>query len=239
MVIDIHSHIIPEIDDGATSWEECFEMCDLAWKDGVRTIVATPHAFNGVYGHEGQDITAEIKFLNEKLKERAIGLSVVAGAEVHSRPDIPELLEKDISLTLNSNGHYFLLEFPHTTIPPNVKNLIFQLTLKRFIPIIVHPERNTYLQNHLDEFESFVDQGAMCQVTAMSITGRFGKKAEEASLELLDRDLIHFIASDTHSIKARPPVLSEAYKKVTSLVGEEKAKEIFETNPDRAIKGLL
>ena len=238
-MIDIHSHIIPNIDDGSESWDETLDMCRMAWSDGIKTIAATPHAYNGVYGHEGQDIREEMTVLKSRLKEEGIGLDVVPGAEVHSRPDLPLLLEKNKALTLNANGHYFLLEFPHNSLPPNVKQLIFELNLKQFIPVIAHPERNKMIQEDISILEGYLDQGAYCQVTAMSITGKFGDKAHACAMKLMERDWIHAVASDTHSMKGRPPLLSEAYSKVKELKGIEKAKELFETNPRKFLNGEL
>lgn len=238
-MIDIHTHVIPGVDDGPQSWGEAIEMCRMAWEDGTKVMVATPHAYNGLYGQEGQDISEEIVVLKHKLKACGIGLEILRGAEIHSRPDLPEILERMPTLTLNSSGNYFLLEFPHTFIPPNVEQLIFQLTLKGFIPIIAHPERNMQVQRDVSLIEALIEKGALCQVTAMSISGHFGQRASKCVEELLQSEFVHLVASDAHSVENRPPVLSEAYRVVEKKMGNKKAKELFELNPGKIVRGEL
>jgi len=233
-VIDIHSHIIPGVDDGAASWEEAVQMCRMAEQDGTHVLVATPHVFNGMEsnGHHFENALHQLK---RRLDEEEIELEILLGAEVHCRPDLPDLLEQDISLTLNGNGRYFLLEFPHSIIPPNSDQLIFQLVTKNLIPIIVHPERNTYLQSHLNLLADFIKQGVLCQITAMSLTGGFGLKAMECARELLKRNWVHIIASDAHNKRVRQPLLSKAREDVKKNFGFTKAQELFETTPRKVL----
>ena len=233
-MIDIHSHIIPGVDDGAASWEEAVRMCRMAEQDGINVLVATPHVFNGMEsnGHHFEDALYQLR---RRLDEEEIELEILLGAEVHCCPDLPNLLEQEISLTLNGNGRYFLLEFPHSIVPPNSDQLIFQLLTKNLIPIIVHPERNTYLQNHLDLLADFVKQGALCQITAMSVTGDFGLKAEECAHKLLKRNLVHMIASDAHNEATRKPLLSKARENIRKNFGFDKAQELFETTSRKVL----
>jgi len=234
-VIDIHSHIIPGVDDGAASWEEAVRMCRMAEQDGINVLVATPHVFNGMASTNGHHFEDALYQLKRKLDEEEIELEILLGAEVHCRPDLPNLLEQEISLTLNGNGRYFLLEFPHSIVPPNSDQLIFQLITKNLIPIIVHPERNMYLQSHLNLLADFIKQGALCQITAMSLTGGFGLKAMECARELLKRNLVHIIASDAHNEVARQPLLSKVREDVRKNFGFAKAHEFFETTPRKVL----
>ncbi|MBI4397832.1 MAG: tyrosine protein phosphatase [Candidatus Omnitrophica bacterium] len=238
-MIDIHSHIIPGIDDGAQSWEEAHRICEMAFEDGTQVIVATPHAYNGMYGHEGQDIHEAVGKLNQELRDRNIDLEVIPGAEVHARPDLVDILRQNPALTLNASRRYFLLEFPHAHIPRNVRQFLFDLGVGGFIPIIAHPERNLELQNDPDLVEDLVNRGSLCQITAMSVMGQFGARAEKLALELLERDCVFVVASDTHSAKSRPPYLSGAYAKIKQNYGEKKAKELFEINPRKVIEGAI
>lgn len=236
-MIDLHSHIIPGIDDGACSWEEAVTMCRMAWEDGTKVLAATPHALNGVYHTEGSVVSGHITLLKEKLEAEGIGLDIVQGAEVYSIPELPLILCEEPMLTLASHGRYFLLEFPHTAIPPNADRLIFELQIRHFIPIIVHPERNLYFQQDPDSLERFLGQGAYCQVTAMSFTGGFGERPRQCAYDLLKRDMVHAVASDAHNMRGRPPVLSGARKAVREYAGEEKARELFETFPKKVLNG--
>ena len=238
-MIDIHSHIIPNIDDGARSWEESLTMCKMAWEDGTKVLVATPHVFNGVYENRGDRISTELDELRKRLRTEKIELEVLQGAEVYSCPNLPKLLEENPALTLNGTKRFFLLEFPHSVLPPHADQLIFQLTLKNLIPVIVHPERNLHVQSNAALLEGLIRQGALCQITAMSLTGGFGVRASECAYELLRRNCVHVVASDTHGMKGRPPIMSEARKKVAEYAGAEKAKELFETFPGKILAGEI
>ena len=236
-MIDLHSHIIPGIDDGAGSWEEAIAMCRMAWEDGTKTLAATPHVFNGVYQSEGALVTGQIAILEEKLEVEGIGLTLVQGAEVYSVPDLPLILHEEPKFTFNEGKRYFLLEFPHTTVPPHADQLIFQLQICHFVPIIAHPERNLYFQRNPESLERLLDQGAFSQVTAMSFTGGFGERARECAYELLRRNMVHAVASDAHNMKSRPPLLSQARKAVREYAGEKKAQELFELFPQMVLSG--
>ena len=236
-MIDIHSHIIPEIDDGATSLEEALSMCRMAWEDGTKAIVATPHTLNGIYQPEGTQVADQITALQDQLREEDIGLEIFQGAEVYSCPDLPLILKEEPTLTLNGQGKYFLLEFPHSIIPPQADQLIFQLKIRNFTPIIVHPERNMYVQSNIELLARLVEYGAFSQATAMSFTGGFGSRARECAYELLRRGLVHVIASDAHNASGRPPILSRAYQLILECAGAQKARDLFETFPRKILSG--
>ena len=236
-MIDLHTHIIPGVDDGARSWEEAVTMCRMAWKDGIKIMVATPHAFNGLYDYQSDHILDRMAMLRERLQEEGIELTVLQGAEVYSRPDLPSLLDRNPALTLNQGGRYFLLEFPHSVIPPNSAELIFQLKLKNIVPIIAHPERNLRIQENVSVLEEFVRLGALCQLTAMSFTGGFGQRARECANVLLDKGCVHVVASDAHGVKRRPPILSEAWSYVSDRLGVSRARELFELFPQKVLSG--
>jgi protein-tyrosine phosphatase len=235
-MIDVHSHILPGVDDGARSWEEAISMCRMAWEDGVHMMAATPHVFNGVYEYDPAEFENHIEHLNEHLSREKIPLEVVLGAEVFCRLDLPAVLDEHPALTLNRGKRYFLLEFPHHAVPPNSDQLIFRLLLKALIPVIVHPERNLYFQEHIDLLERFVRSGALCQVTAMSLTGKFGSRIAQFARSLLERDCVHVVASDAHGIRGRPPILSEARTLIQEQFGEERARSLFETMPEMMIQ---
>ncbi len=238
-MIDLHSHIIPGIDDGAKSWEEAVAMCRMAWENGTELLVATPHVFNGLYQPSTVSISEHIDLLKERLRNECIELEIMQGAEVHACPDLPLLLAEEPKLTLNANGRYFLLEFPHSIIPPSADQFIFRLVIKNFTPIIVHPERNLYIQRNIELLERLLRHGAVCQVTAMSFTGGFGPHARKCAYELLRRDLIHVVASDAHNMNGRSPQLSEARKTIQARVGVKKTQELFETRPQKILNGEI
>ena len=238
-MIDLHSHVIPGIDDGAKSWEEAIAMCRMAQADGTELLVATPHMFNGLYQPSTSSVTKNIDLLKKRLRSERIGLEVMQGAEVHACPDLPLLLKEEPKLTLNGKSRYFLLEFPHSVIPPGADQFVFQLVIKNLIPIVAHPERNLYVQRNVKLLEHLLQHGAICQVTAMSFTGGFGPRARECAYELLRRNLVHVVASDAHNITGRPPHLSEARKAVQECVGSKRARELFETHPRKILNGEI
>ena len=238
-MIDIHSHIIPGVDDGAESWEEAVEMCRLAWTDGIKVVVATPHALNGVYLSDKDFIAGQIKELKNRISQENIGLEILQGAEVYSSPDLPLILTEEPSFTFSSNGRYFLLEFPHSVIPPYSEQLIFQLCLRNLVPIIVHPERNLHVQGNTSILERLLAQGAFCQVTAMSVTGGFGRRAQECAHSLLKKRLVHAVASDAHNMKRRQPILSKARRVIEELMGHDTAQQLFEVFPKKVLSGEI
>lgn len=238
-MIDLHSHIIPAIDDGAQSWEEAISMCRMAWEDGIQIIAATPHVFNGVYQPDIANIVDQCAQLQNRLRSEKISIQIIPGAEVHSCINLPELLRAQPTLTMNGKGRYFLLEFPHTTLPPNAEQFIFELMLHDYVPIIAHPERNARIQDDASLLEKLVSRGALCQVTAMSLTGNFGKRAKECVYKLLRSGCVHLVASDAHGTVTRPPILSKARQQMLECVGADKTRELFEVFPKKILEGEL
>ncbi|MBI4373189.1 MAG: hypothetical protein HY585_05665 [Candidatus Omnitrophica bacterium] len=235
-MIDLHSHILPSLDDGAHSWEEAISMCQMAWEDGIQIIAATPHFLNGVYDVDVAAITVQCEELRDRLRRENVPIEVVQGAEIYSCVNLPKLLKAESILTLGGGGCYFLLEFPHSIVPPNAEQLIFELALKGLIPVIAHPERNLHIQGDTAILERLVSQGAFCQVTAMSLTGAFGRRAEECVYQLLEKGCVHLVASDAHGTHARPPILSEARRHVLKYAGARRARELFEEFPKKILE---
>lgn len=236
-MIDIHCHILPNLDDGAGSLEESLDMCRIAVKDGVKTIVATPHQQNGVYQNSSKGILNAVTALRATLKKEQIPLELLPGADVHIDVDTAEKILAGEIMTVNNNQRYFLLEFPAHSIPPNIEKLIFNLVVKNIIPILTHPERIAEVQEHPNRIYDIVAMGVLSQITAMSITGGFGSRAQKCAKTLLKHNLAHIIASDAHSKDYRPPILSEAVNVVSRMLGEERALEMVETFPQQVIRG--
>ncbi len=237
MMIDLHCHLLPELDDGAKNLEDSLKMCSIAAEDGIKTIVATPHTMDGVYVNEKQTIKNAVQALNKKVEEKKIPLNILPGADVHINVDLLDLLKEGKAITINDNQRYLLLEFPHRSVPPNIKNLIFDLNIQNLMPIITHPERNMVLQNDLDLLYELVLQGSMLQITALSLVGEFGPGAEKCCCELLKNNLVHVIATDAHSPESRPPVLSIGVEKAAKIIGEEMAQALVTSNPEAIIQG--
>ena len=236
-MIDIHSHIIPEVDDGPPDWPTAIEMCRLAALDGVKSMVATPHMLDGLYNVDRQLIIKKVAELQTRLGQENIDLEVLPGADVHIDFEFVELLRRGELLTINDTGKYILVEFPHEVLPRSIENLLFSIQVAGVIPIITHPERHSEVQRKIDIVYRWVEAGNLIQVTAASMTGEMGKAAKQCSLQLLKAGLVHLVASDAHSSTWRPPGLSKARQVVTNLVSEELGNEIFVTRPQLVIEG--
>lgn len=218
-MIDLHCHILPGIDDGASDWDTAVEMARIAAADGIHTIVATPHhksiAHNDIATIER--LTGE---LNERLQAENIDIDILPGAETHYYAEFAEDLKNGDILPLN-HSRYVYLELPHQQVPRYIDEMVFEIVVQGYTPIIPHPERNREIRENPDLLYSLVDAGAISQVTAGSITGYYGSEVEKFSLQLFKHHLSHVIASDAHGVNRRKPVLSEAYDRLRKTLGRE------------------
>jgi len=217
-MIDIHCHILPDMDDGARSLEESLEMAQRAVEDGIQEMVATPHSLDGVYTHRVEDIVPAVKALQETLSENRLDLKLHPGSDVHLATHMVQRIESREACTINDAGKFILLELPSQMVPNGVKDEIFRLKLNGVTPIITHPERNAVIQHDPDVLYELIQMGALAQVTAMSLTGDFGEFIARTSEILVRHRLIHVIATDAHSAQDRPPVLSGAILKAADIL---------------------
>ncbi|HCL89926.1 MAG TPA: tyrosine protein phosphatase [Candidatus Atribacteria bacterium] len=235
-MIDIHSHILPNMDDGASSWGISLKMCQQAYEDGIKTIVATPHTLNGIYDNNPKSIEEKVKILNQKLKENNISLQVLPGSEVHLSADIIEKIKKQKILTLNKTN-YILLEFPHTQVPLHIEEILFQIQIMGITPIFSHVERNLEFQRKPYLLANLIQKGALAQLTAASLCGGFGSNTRKFAQKLLANDLIYCIASDAHSDSksGRNPILSKEVAEASKIIGQNAALDLVQTNPQKII----
>ena len=234
-MVDIHSHILSNVDDGARSLEESVEMCRSSAADGVSVMVATPHAHDGVHKtHDPEFLRQKVAELNSKLGGSP---RVVLGCELRFTHALVRQLCDTHSAPTIAGGPYALVEFPHSVVPPGSEHPLFELMNNRITPIIAHPERNLMLLNEPERFYELVSLGVLGQMDTGSITGQFGKKVQQASRIMLENGLIHFIASDCHNTRNRLPGMSAAVASTAEVVGEEYAHAIAEDNPAAAVAG--
>jgi len=231
-MIDIHSHIIPGVDDGSPDMRTSMDMAVIAVGDGIKTIVATPHIQSEILSPDM--IREKVEALNERFSETGIPLSVVVGGEVASF--LPISLMKNFSI--NNNG-YILLEFPHTHLPFSAKETILNLMSEGMKVIIAHPERNPTVIKNPDTLIDIVEAtGAATQITANSITGAFGPSIKSCAKHLLKKKMVSVIASDAHSAGFRKPSLTEGMNAAAKIVGQEQAEKMVYKNPLAVILGL-
>ncbi|MDF1593681.1 MAG: hypothetical protein P1P89_19405 [Desulfobacterales bacterium] len=234
-MIDLHCHILPGIDDGAADVSESIEMARQAVVDGIHTVVATPHSLNDVYYNPLEKVTDLLKNLREVLAAERLALKICPGSDARICLGMAERVAAEEALTINLNGRYILAEFPSQVIPAESRNELFKLKLNNITPIITHPERNLVFQNRLDFLYELVEMGSLIQITAMSVTGELGEAAMACAHELLKRRLVHVIASDAHSSRHRPPILSQAVEAAAHVIGDEKTARAMVTDWPAAI----
>ena len=241
-MIDLHNHILCGLDDGPETMEESIAMCRIAYADGIRSIVATPHTLNGVYRNNRTDILARVVELTERVSESSLcrpddQLNTLPGADIHLDTEIPGLLMQDTLMTLGDGKRFLLIEFPSQGIPFGAEQILFQLMAMRVYPIITHPERNLEIMRKPGRYSDMIRGGCLGQVTAMSLLGGFGPETRRFSEELVARRLVHFIATDAHSTNGRAPVLSGAVRAASKIVGREEADRMVRDYPAAILEG--
>jgi protein-tyrosine phosphatase len=236
-MIDIHTHILPGIDDGVETEDEAVEFARVARADGVRTIVATPHCKEGFYENGRDAILARVARLAQRLKEERIDVELVPGAEVHICPDLEDRIADGRAPTLADNGKTLLLELSLSQNPVQLENLVFQLKLAGIEILFAHPERIRYFQDDVKRYEEVVRLGAYGQITTGSVLGIFGSEAAEFSRLLLERGLVHIVASDAHNTRGRPPILSEAVRAMAEMIGETRSLQMAHEAPASLLRG--
>lgn len=236
-MIDLHCHLLPGIDDGASDLAASLEMARIAVADGITTIACTPHIYPGLYENTAQGIRVAIKALQSELDAAGIALRLVEGADVHLAPDLLESLRADRVPTLNGT-RYLLLEPPHHVAPPRFEEQVFKLISHGYVPLITHPERLTWIEDNYAVFLRVAKGGAWLQITAGALTGRFGKRPRYWAQKLIDEGPVHIIASDAHSVHRRPPLLAEAQAIAARQVGDSEAWAMVRERPRGVIENV-
>lgn len=236
-MIDVHNHMLPSLDDGASNWEMSLRMARIALEDGIQGVVCTPHWVQGCYENTRSIVLDAVSELRRRLSDQNIPLNVYPGSELHLDFALPQRLAEIQLTTLNDTGRYALIELPTGIVPPNLKTLFRELIHLNITPIISHPERNLALTRNPARLLRWVEMGVLTQVTAASLLGRFGPQIQAFSISLLEHNLVHVVASDAHSPNGRTPRLSEAREEVCRLTGEDTATELFVENPQKIILG--
>lgn len=229
-MIDLHCHLLPGIDDGAPDLETALEMARVAVADGIATTACTPHIYPGLYDNDGPGIRAAVAALQHQLDQAAIPLRLVVGADVHLAPDMVEGFRSGHLVTLDES-RYFLFEPPHHVAPPRIEESAFKLLAAGLVPVVTHPERLSWIDTHYEVFARMAHGGCWMQLTAGSVTGRFGRRVKYWSERMLDEGLVHLLATDAHNLRNRAPLLAEAREAVARRLGEDEATHMVLTRP--------
>lgn len=236
-MIDLHSHILPGIDDGAKTLEISLEMARIAVADGTTVMACTPHIYPGMYMNDSGGIQAERDKLQKALDVFKIPLKLVVGADAHLVPELLDGLKTGRVPTINGS-RYFLLEPSHHVAPPHFEASVFNIMAAGFQPVITHPERLVWIENHYPVFEALAKRGVWMQITAGALLGKFGKPARRWSERLLDDGYVHLIASDAHTTNMRNPQMAEAVQRAASLVGAEEARRMVYDRPQAILDNV-
>jgi protein-tyrosine phosphatase len=236
-VIDLHTHILPGVDDGVTTMEEAVAFARVAAADGIRTIVATPHYRDGFYMNPRDEVLAGVAALRATLAGEGIAVEILPGAEVHVCADLVERVRAGHAPTLADNGRTVLFELSMSQYPFELANLVYRMRLAGLQVLFAHPERIRYFQDDVRRYEEVVRLGAFGQLTSGSALGLFGSEIEEFSEELARKGLVHVIASDAHNTRGRSPVLSRAVERVGTWVGAGLAGRMVDDIPRAFLDG--
>ncbi len=232
-VLDIHYHLLFGLDDGPKTIEESLQLAEASIAEGVTHIVCTPHA-NHEFAFQTGINEERLALLNERLGGR---ITLGLGCDFHlSYDNIADALHNRDKYTINGK-RYLLVEFPNGMIPSLISEWLYQFNVNGIVPIITHPERNSELAAKPERMAEWMRSGCLIQVTAGSLMGRFGRMAAATSDSLLKKNWVHFVASDAHSLKSRPPAMGEAYKILASSFGRDTADRLCLYNPRAAFNG--
>jgi len=233
-MIDIHCHILPDVDDGARSWDISLRMCAMAAEDGIEHIVATPHA-NSEYVYDRAYLQSVLEELQRRIGTR---LELSLGCDFHfSYENIQDALRDPHRFTIGDTG-YLLVEFSNFSIPPATGENLSNLIREGMTPILTHPERNPILQHSPELILEWAGLGCLVQVTGSALTGRWGRRARAVAEWLLEKNAVHVLATDAHGTDDRTPLLSSGRDAATNIVGKERAIALVDDNPRAIVSGL-
>jgi protein-tyrosine phosphatase len=241
VVIDLHAHLLPGLDDGPRSIEQSLALCRALLDQGVTCAVATPHMFDGVYEVPREAVYDGVRALAARLAQAGVPLRVLPGADIRVDGRVLEAARAGELVCLGGRApppeQYVLLELPADLIPPGFDWFLDELGRAGYAPVLSHPERSAVFQGDRAALEEFCDAGMLVQVSVGSLTGDFGRRARASAREMLRRGLVHVLASDCHDLKRRPPRLAEGLAEAARLIGPGAARALVEANPAAILAG--
>lgn len=233
-MMDIHCHILPEIDDGATSWEVSLMMVKHAVEQGVGGIIATPHYIPGELEYPKEIVYEKVEMLQEKVNAAGLACTIYPGMELYLSARLISDLEQGKVIPL-ADSQYLLVEFPGRCMPANLINLLYEIRIRGFVPIVAHPERNGDILERPEMVNQLLEQQAFLQVNASSILGRNGKQAQKIAHEFVQQGIVSFVASDGHSMGTRAIHLEETVSVIKGLTNEGMLAKMYWENANRIV----
>lgn len=210
-MIDIHNHILPDIDDGPKNETDMLELLKQATTQGITEIIVTPHHLHPRYNTPIEKVKSCLNHIQNLAEVQKLNLKFYYGQEIR----ITDQILKDIDhkdITGINDSRYLLIEFPSNEVPHYTDQLFFELQSKGFIPIIAHPERNKAITQNLDILYDLINKGALSQITTSSLAGISGKKIRKLAIQMIENNLTHFIGSDAHNTEIRPFLMNDLFK---------------------------
>lgn len=234
-MIDFHTHILPNIDDGSRNIKETFNLIQEAKQVGFESIILTPHYIEGYYETHTREREVWLNAIYEDLKTKNIDINLYLGNEIYLTENIIKLLEEGKATTIN-NTNYVLFELPMHNEPLNLYNIIYEIMQYKLVPVLAHPERYSFVQKEPELVYDLVKKGVLMQCNYGSIIGQYGEKAQTIVKKLLENNLVHFLGSDVHRENTIYPLIPEALKRIEEITGKEKLEKMTTENPQLVLR---
>lgn len=232
---DIHSHILPGIDDGAQSLTETVKMLHIAHKEGIRSIITTPHFHEGRFRISKKQIREALHKVEQAIKDENLDISLYLGNEIYYSQSSLELLIKKQIFTL-AESNYVLVEFSPMAPFQYIKSGLQSFVLNGYWPILAHVERYKSVAKDIDRVYDLIELGGYIQVNAGTVAGDLGRKNQRIVKKLLKNNTVHFIGTDSHSERSRAPRMEKSISYIRKKFGEDMVKELFYINPKKIIE---
>lgn len=234
-MIDMHSHILPSIDDGATSVDEAFKLIEEAKSVGFEGIVLTTHYIEGYYEADISRREALVKSIDDNLANKKLDVDLYLANEIYISENIVNLLKEGKASTIN-NTSYVLFELPLNQEPMFLYNIIYEMMQNKLVPILAHPERYKFVQQRPEIIYDLIQRGVLMQANYGSIIGEYGEKAQILAKKLIQNNMIHFFGSDVHRQNTIYPKIPKILSELNKLISEDKIEELTSTNPKRVLQ---
>lgn len=229
-MIDFHTHILPNIDDGSRSIEETFNLIKEAKNVGFEAIISTSHYMEKYYETNAPEREVWINAIYENLQAKNIDINLYLGNEIYLSENIIKLLEEGKASTINDTS-YVLFEMPLNAEPMNLYDVIYEMMQYKLVPILAHPERYSFVQKEPELIYDLIEKGVLMQANFGSILGIYGEKAQMIVRKFFESNMIHFLGTDVHRQNSIYPKVPEALVEITKIIGDEKVKELTKINP--------
>mgnify|MGYP003301688610 CR=1 FL=1 len=235
-MIDIHSHIVFEVDDGSKSIEQSIEMLQEASNAGFKKVILTPHYIEEYYEIEKDEIAEKIENLKEQLENINCNIEILQGNEIYITNDINELLENKQAVALNDKK-YVLFELPLNAEAMNLNEVVYQILEKGRIPVLAHPERYPFVQKDPNVLLELIEDGVLMQSNYGSIIGQYGKQSKNTLKKMLEHNMVHLLGSDSHRPQTIYLKINEAIEEIEKIIGKENLENLTTNNPQLVIEG--